>query len=547
MSRVVGGWLVAAGLFLFLWMALASPARGKARGDNWFVTPGGTGDACTRAQPCALHTALGKAGNGDTLYLAKGTYTGGGAAVVTLTRSITLAGGWDGRSTGPLTLDPKRFPTVLDGENQRRGVYVGSGITVTLAGLTITRGNATGLTLDICNRGKPEPEREVIGCGGAVLANNPKTLIIKHSRIANSVAAAYAAADGIGFGGGIALIGGRSVITATAFADNVANQDGDGWGGGLYAKDSNVGIFGSTFRDNAGTMKNGATGYGGGAALYNSGGFAEKNVFTDNRAGPQSGAGGGVAVIGDPSGSVRSMIRDNTFKGNQPDAVALWKSKNGPVVKNNRIIGPSDNAAAAFAAAGRYSAGVKNKRITGSSATVGISVHYGMANTPDYIFPTLVNNIIVGYERAVDVHGSLREPVGARVIHNTLVGRGRGTGIYVGDESLVYVINNIVVGFDVGITNTVPGNSVVGVEGTLFWQNKQDGIRGFQPIDGDPRFRDPARGDYRLRAGSPAIDAVLSAGIPIDFEGQRRPAGSAPDIGADEYWPPSVWLPYVER
>jgi hypothetical protein len=49
----------------------------------------------------------------------------------------------------------------------------------------------------------------------------------------------------------------------------------------------------------------------------------------------------------------------------------------------------------------------------------------------------------------------------------------------------------------------------------------------------------PLFGDYHLRTGSPAIDAGLAAsgsnGVPsVDFDGDARPGGPAPDIGADE-------------
>ena len=71
-----------------------------------FVTPDGSGTDCTQDQPCDLQTALSQAVDDDTIYVAGGTYTGTDTTVITITKSVTLYGGWDGSPTGPLKTTP---------------------------------------------------------------------------------------------------------------------------------------------------------------------------------------------------------------------------------------------------------------------------------------------------------------------------------------------------------------------------------------------------------------------------------------------------------
>jgi hypothetical protein len=71
-------------------------------------------------------------------------------------------------------------------------------------------------------------------------------------------------------------------------------------------------------------------------------------------------------------------------------------------------------------------------------------------------------------------------------------------------------------------------------------------------LHGDPAFVDPDNGDYHIGQGSAAIDRRTDAGVTTDMDGDTRPQGTAPDLGADEYvhepgTERRIYLPCVER
>jgi hypothetical protein len=54
-------------------------------------------------------------------------------------------------------------------------------------------------------------------------------------------------------------------------------------------------------------------------------------------------------------------------------------------------------------------------------------------------------------------------------------------------------------------------------------------------LGADPRFAGPAAADFRLLAGSPAIDRGTDVGLRVDHAGEDVPQGAAVDIGAFEF------------
>ena len=98
-----------------------------------------------------------------------------------------------------------------------------------------------------------------------------------------------------------------------------------------------------------------------------------------------------------------------------------------------------------------------------------------------------------------------------------------------------------------GLTNTFPASATLSADHTLFWANDHDGVQGTNPLHGDPAFVDSEGGDYHIGPGSAAIDAGADAGVTTDIDGDQRPAGPLPDVGADEAWRWAYYLPLVVR
>ncbi|HEY77035.1 MAG TPA: hypothetical protein G4O00_12835 [Thermoflexia bacterium] len=214
-----------------------------------FVKPGGTGLGCTQSDPCgSIQYAIDYShpGYGDVIYVAGGVYTGTGGAVITITKNVTLYGGWDGSPTGPVVRDPDIYATVLDGEGVRRGVYITGTVAPFLEGLTISDGNAAGLggyySTDAGGGLYIYKASPVVS--NCIIINNTATtggglfLQASNARLENSEVISNTAS----WGGGVRAISGSPVFRHSRFLSNTAN-----YGGGIYVMWTNNALIDRTY------------------------------------------------------------------------------------------------------------------------------------------------------------------------------------------------------------------------------------------------------------------------------------------------------------
>ncbi len=139
------------------------------------------------------------------------------------------------------------------------------------------------------------------------------------------------------------------------------------------------------------------------------------------------------------------------------------------------------------------------------------------------------------------VSGATHELQRITIINNTFVGNGTngwGPGIVLENPAAddVVIRNNLLAenGYE-QLTQDDVGADLV-MDHNLFFGDGSPS--GDSPVSGDPLFVDAAGHDYRLQAGSPAIDAASTVNVPAtDFDGTARPQGAGPDIGAFERTP----------
>ncbi|MGD8474924.1 MAG: DUF11 domain-containing protein, partial [Anaerolineae bacterium] len=122
---------------------IVNPANFSLTNFGWYASPSGDdeGDCQTPTTPCAtIDGPLEKPGfaPGDTVLVATGTFTGTGDEVVLLDRGVRISGGWDAAFSGHGGV------STLDGEGERRGITVDSGVVALVGRFTVQNGSRTG-------------------------------------------------------------------------------------------------------------------------------------------------------------------------------------------------------------------------------------------------------------------------------------------------------------------------------------------------------------------------------------------------------------------
>ncbi len=599
-----------------------------------FVKPGGTGGWCLQDDPCgSIQYAIDQSepGNGDTIYIAGGTYTSTGPAVITITKSITLYGGWDGSTAVPVVRDPEQYPTVLDGEGQRRVVYIIGAITSTMDGLTIIRGNASNDPYSTGRGGGIYSDKDTTpiianciisgnvaytgtvlsGVGGgihvfaplgtAVITGNliisnvaslsgrgvgggirlldaPNAQVINNTVLSNTAAisASY------GYGGGIAVeVNSQEVVlSGNRIEGNVAlarsNGYGEGYGGGVDIASPSVLITGNVVISNTATVT-GGRGFGGGIALLSGGNITvtgnsiEHNVAQAGRSTPTWSYGGGIHCYH----SSDVLIGNNTLRLNTASAyyrgggggIALWWYCDGATIVGNRIegnlgaAGLGDGQGGGVYVYASHDVRLEANRVLSNTASTGT---YGGSGGGLYIRRdtrfTMTNNIIAGNDASIKSGGMALEgwstgPITGTLAHNTFAANDRGDGegrigIYLKDAPVTLVLtNNLIYSHTYGVYAVA--STTATLYNTLFYAHSNgdtggDGvIVNTDPITGQDPLLDA---DYHLQKGSPAIDAGTSVPwLTTDIDGDPRPSGPAPDIGADEFPLNEIYLPLVVK
>lgn len=516
-------------LVTLLWLsAEASTAHAESMDAYtvYYVAPGG--NCGSGVVPCysSVQAAVDAAdAPGDVIKVAAGTYTdiharAGITQVVYISKTVTIQGGYTIQNWA--TPNPGVNITTLDARGQGRVLYVTGAISLIVAGLRVTGGDAKGLGGHLVDWGWPYG-LENLDAGGGIYVTTA-TVMLQDSYVAGNQA--YV-------GGGLYLGNTATVVRNTTFTLNTATSQG----GGVFLNESTATLEGNTFTGNTAL-------YGGGAYLFIDHSLISENAFSMNTA---SYIGGGIFV-----NTGTTVITGNQFSGNSARhcgggylAVGDFTFRGNDVYSNS-----ATEEGGGLCLSGGHQI-VNENTFTGNQAGRsggGLSIFCADAD--------LVNNIVADNQAGASGSGLTVQGSSARLQHNTIVRNygGDGSGVYVSEyedwfvllASTVAMTNTIIAGQTTGIYVTT-GNTAT-MEATLWgrgeWGNQADWggmgyiFTGTLNYYGDPAFlcadvSCPA--PYRIKVNSPAIDVGVDTNVSVDIDGESRPEGAGYDLGADEY------------
>jgi parallel beta-helix repeat protein len=249
--------------------------------------------------------------------------------------------------------------------------------------------------------------------------------------------------------------------------------------------------------------------------------IANNEIFGNVRSGCSGGVGGaGVALVGAGTALIEdNIIADNTLTGGDGGGITLFAA-GAPVIRNNVIVRNSVSGLSPAAQGGgiwivnRSDALIVQNLIVGNSAGEGGGVYWLVpsgARGPRLVNNTIADNLatVAGRGSAIYADGF---DVNAALVNNVLVAPAGQTALHCGNFNDP---NAPVIRFNDVFAGGGPAYGGICAD--------QTGVNGNRSAD--PMFVAPGNGDYRLQAGSPAVDAgdSTAADVPAtDLDGDPR-------------------------
>ncbi|MCX7012400.1 MAG: right-handed parallel beta-helix repeat-containing protein [Candidatus Sumerlaeota bacterium] len=516
-----------------------------------------------------------------------------GGMALAYTESPTFTKGWmtveGGYRAAGWVRDLQNYPTTVDGQGYRAGFVVSAGLAgCGLNGISILNCQAqdgagvhaeSDLLLNNCQ------VRDCVAqnTGGGLWTNVSLTLV-------DCIVTANSAGSGGGIYGTCTLTGCTVSENSAAYAGGGINGtctltgctikgNSAGWGGGgIYGTCT---LTGCTVSENSAayaggimnetgsitlgncTIHNNTADFGGAIYCYGNcdltGCTISKNSAIDGDGGGINGAptmnnctvtentagryGGGICFIGLQTGTFEDCTI--TYNKANVDGGGIWAPESGTVciMARCRVAG---NAAQGQGGGFYGNVGVFDQcRISANSASAGNAG----GTWGDELFLTncvLWNNTGIAAQLA-----------GGWVKHCTIAAPGVSSGavgMVVGGNTVV-IADSILAFEGYGISELDAASDPQQIYNNLFYSNTlghyvDEGstvLNTEAQIDGaggagggniagqNPLLASPSTGDLHIQAGSPCIDTAMDLGIPVDLDGNARPFGSAPDIGAYEW------------
>jgi len=276
----------------------------------------------------------------------------------------------------------------------------------------------------------------------------------------------------------------------------------------------------------------------------------------------------GIMVCGEDGPAHNNIIRNNKVHDNYGEGIYLRTGQTSGIEVTNTLIENNEiynNPSEAIQNTDTFAPPAPNGTIIRGNVIHDNTGDFGVmdiAGDNILIENNLIYNNKGGAKDGIAVANYLNRPGTNYTIRNNVLSNNDGTNydaaIFISGTGDVKIYNNTIYkqgGYGIMLTELQsPG---VTVKNNILSQNTSTNIKlatgtsglvtashnlfdggstyGTNVVTGDPLFVSPSTLNFRLQAGSPAIDKGTNVGITKDKDGTTVPIGAGPDIGAYEY------------